>query len=44
MVTANSSIEAMRVLFLVFTKELRVPLTSPALTLTPTATQNNFIE
>ena len=44
MVSTDLSIEPMRVLFLVFTKGLTVPLTTPALTLMATATQNNFAE
>ena len=40
MVSADSSVEPVRALFLFFTRGLAVPLTSPALTLTATVTQN----
>ena len=39
MVSADSSVEPVRALFLVFTRGLTVLLTSPALTLTATAAQ-----
>ena len=41
MVSADSSVEPVRAFFLVFIRGLAVPLTSPALTLTATATQNS---
>ena len=43
MVSADSVIEPMS-FFLVFTKGLTVPVTSPALTLMAATTQNNFLE
>ena len=44
MVSADSSVEPVRALFLVFTRGLPVPLTSPALTLTATVAKNSFLK
>ena len=44
MVSADSSVEPVMALFLVFTREFTAPLTSPALTLTVTTAQNNFLK
>ena len=43
-VSGDSSMELTSALFLESTKMLTLPLTSSALTLTVTATQNNFLE
>ena len=44
MVSGESSVEPTRGLFLESPRVLTVPLASSALTLTVTATQNNFLE